>query len=128
MAHAFHLAKDDRRIHGIGVGPGGDQVSSLGHHLVQERRLAPFSAWLVYGEGEDSQPFPDLPQRASFPPESLNRRLAEVGGPLVVPVPASGAFDDDVGVGHLYSQVVPVHLPSEADALFFVPRVSPLRE
>ena len=127
MAHAFHLAKDDRRIHGIGVGPGGDQVTSLGHHLVQERRLAPFSAWLVYGEGEDSQPFPDLPTRATFPPESLNRRLAARGAPLVVPVPASGVFDDDIGVGHLYSQVVPVHLPSEADALFFVPRVSPLR-
>jgi hypothetical protein len=127
MAHAFHLAKDDRRIGRAGIGPGGDQVASLGHHLVQERGTAPFSAWLVYGEGEDSQPFPDLPKRASFPNDSLNRRLAARDVPLVVPV-TRDAFAQDIGVGHLYNQVVPVHLPSEADAIFFVPRATPLRK
>ena len=126
MAHAFHLAKDDRRIGDAGVGPGGGRVASLGHHLVQERGLCPFSAWLVYGEGEDSQPFPDLPKRASFPGDTLNRRLAALGVPCVVPV-AADAFERDVGLGHLYNHVVPVHLPSEADAIFFVPRVTRLR-
>jgi erythromycin esterase-like protein len=130
MAHAFHLAKDDRRIGGAGVGPGGGQVPSLGHHLVHGLGLAPFAAWMLYGGGRDSQPFPDLPQTAVYPPTSLNAALARMGMPLVLPITedaAAGALSADVGVGHMYGQVVSVHLPSEVDAIWFLPSVSPLQ-
>jgi hypothetical protein len=97
---------------------------------------------MLYGAGADSQPFPDLPTRVAYPAESLNARLVayararadEVGGPaadapIVAPIApaAADALADAVGVGHMYNTVVPVHLPSEIDALFFVPFVSPMR-
>ena len=128
MAHAFHLAKRDDRINGVGVGPGGDQVSSLGHHLVATQGLPVYSVWLLYGGGHDSQPFPDLPRTASYPADSLNAHLSRRRNALIVPVrPGTEALERDVGVGHMYNLVVPVHLPSQADAIFFVPQVTPLQ-
>jgi hypothetical protein len=124
LAHAFHLAKDDRGIDSVGVGPGGDQVPSLGHHVAQQLGLAPFAVWWLYGAGTDSQPFPDLPQRAAFPERSLNRRLAVRGVPLVA---GTVGLDGRLEIGHLYNQVVPVDLGAEADAIFFTPTVTPLR-
>lgn len=128
MAHAFHLAKNDDRITSVGVGPGGDQVRSLGHHLAADLALPAYSVWLLYGGGEDGQPFPDLPRTARYPAESLNAQVARRGVPLIVPVaPGADALARDVGVGHMYNLVVPVHLPSQADAIFFVPRVTPMQ-
>ena len=128
MAHAFHLAKRDDRVNGVGVGPGGDQVSSLGHHLVATQELQVYSVWLVYGGGHDSQPFPDLPRAASYPADSLNAHLSRRGSASIVPVaPGADVLARDVGVGHMYNLVVPVHLPSQADAIFFVPQVTPLQ-
>jgi len=130
LAHAFHLAKDDRHIGpGVGVGPGGNQEPSLGHYVVQELGVDARSIWLLYGGGADSQPFPDLPNRFAYASDSLNARLAARGEPFAVPVApaAADALAEPIGVGHLYNLVVPVHLPSEADALFFVPVVTPMR-
>jgi hypothetical protein len=128
LAHAFHLAKRDDRINGVGVGPGGDQVNSLGHHLVATQGLPVFSVWLLYGGGGDSQPFPDLPRTASYPADSLNAHLAGRRNALIVPMrPGTEALERDVGIGHMYNLVVPVHLPSQADAIFFVPQVTPLQ-
>jgi hypothetical protein len=124
MAHAFHLAKDDSGIRGVGVGPGGGRVPSLGHHVAQELGLAPFTVWWLYGAGEDSQPFPDLPKTATYSADSLNARLARRGMPMVL---GTAGLSSEVGIGHMYNQVVPVNLSAEADAVFFQPRVSPLR-
>jgi hypothetical protein len=124
LGHAFHLAKDDSGIRGVGVGPGGDRVPSLGHYIAQELGLAPFVVWWIYGAGEDSQPFPDLPKTAKYPAASLNARLARRGVPMVL---GTAGLTGDVGIGHMYSQVVPANLGAEADAVFFLPRVSPLR-
>jgi erythromycin esterase-like protein len=128
LSHAFHLAKDDRRIGRAGVGPGGDQEPSLGHHLVQRLGIDVRSAWLLYGAGADSQPFPDLPNDVAYPATSINAAFGRRERPFVVAVAsAADALGLPVGVGHMYNTVVPVHLPSEADALFFIPRVSPMR-
>ena len=124
LGHAFHLAKHDAGIRGAGVGPGGGRVPSLGHHLVQERGVAPFVVWMLYGAGEDSQPFPDLPGAAVYPDDSLNGLLAARGTARVTGAPPPGEW----GVGHMYNQVVPVDLAREADAVFFLPHVSPLHD
>lgn len=131
MAHAFHLAKDDRLfVQGIGgVGPGGGVVPSLGHHLVQERGLRAYSVWMVYGEGEDSQPFPNLPRKASYPADSLNRRLALFDRPVLLPLHDAPAAltDQPIGVGHMYNAVVPTRLKGQMDAIYFLPRATPLQ-
>jgi hypothetical protein len=123
LGHAFHLAKDDAGIKEVGVGPGGGRVPSLGHYIARELGLAPFVVWWLYGAGDDSQPFPDLPKTAAYPAASLNARLARRGVPMVL---GTGGLRAEVGVGHMYNQVVPVNLGAEADVVFFLPRVSPL--
>lgn len=131
MAHAFHLAKDDRLfVQGVGgVGPGGGLVPSLGHHLVQERGLKAYAIWMVYGEGEDSQPFPNLPRKADYPENSLNRRLALFDQPVLLPLHDAPAAltEQPIGVGHMYNAVVPTRLKGQVDAVYFLPRATPLR-
>jgi hypothetical protein len=98
-------------------------VPSLGHHVVHTLGHEPFSVWWLYGDGEDSQPFPDLPKLAHFPHDSLNARLAARGGPLVAAV--DGPLT--ARVGHLYNQAPRVNVAQQADVIFFLPNVTPLR-
>jgi len=127
MAHATHLAKDDRLIEGgIGVGPGGGRVSSLGHHIVSELGLTAVSIWMIYGEGEDSQPIPGLPRTARYPRDSLNARLSRrFRDPTLVLT--DGAPDGFVSVGHMYNARFFTRLRGQVDALYFFPRVTPMR-
>lgn len=129
MAHAFHLAKRDANIEGQGVGPGGASVSSIGEHVARELRERPVSCWMLYGAGEDSQPLADLPRKANFPSDSLNRQLAAgLSAPAVLQViPAVRRALSAVRVGHLYNLAPRVDLGAEADFLMFFPRVMPLR-
>jgi hypothetical protein len=128
MGHAFHLIKDDSAAATAGVGPGGGVVPSLGHHLVASGLRAQ-AVWMLYGEGEDSQPFPDLPRRASYPAGTLNTLLARHRAPLVLPVPAPhGTPPEPAAVGHMYNAVVPIDLRAAVDAIHFIPTVTPLRD
>jgi erythromycin esterase-like protein len=128
MGHALHLAKDDARLdRRVGVGPGGNRAASLGHHLVQERGERVFSVWFLFGGGEDCQPFPDLPCSLEYPEDSLNARLSTLGGPAVIDTATAPAgLLSTARVGHLYNLVVPMDLAAQTDALFFLPRVTPL--
>ena len=128
MAHALHLAKDDAAIKGGGVGPGGGKVSSLGHWLVNEQKENPFSIWMLYGAGEDSQPFETLPRSASFPSATLNAMLARFGRTLLFfPADAPELFRPPSVVGHMYNGLIETSLLLQADAVVFLPRVTPLR-
>lgn len=126
MGHALHLAKSGDPVGGSGIGPGGGRASSLGHHLAQERGLNILSVWMLYGAGDDSQPFPDLPNSATYPPGTLNAALASLGKPLLVPL-NNPVFDQPIKVGHMYNAVVTVVPREQTDAIFFLPRVSPLQ-
>jgi erythromycin esterase-like protein len=128
MAHAFHLAKNDGGIAGSphSVGPGGGGTCSLGHHLAQELGLRVASIWFVYGGGEDSQPFDDLPRHARYPRDTLNRMLAAFDKPMFF-LTENPFFARPSRVGHMYNAVVDVPLASQTDAVFFLPSVSPLR-
>ncbi len=128
MGHALHLVKDDAKLAAEpgGVGPGGGRTSSLGHHLVREKAKRVCAIWFMYGAGEDSQPFPELPHHAAFPRDTLNAVLAEFGAPLFFRTDDPG-FQEPVRIGHMYSAVVELALGAQADAVFFLPRVTPLR-
>ncbi len=126
LGHAFHLVKDDALTEERGVGPGGGEVASLGHYLTQERGLEPLSIWMLYGTGEDAQPLVDLPTRAEYPASTLNRQLLELmDAPVVLPV-LDGPLAGEQAIGHMYNLVAPVQLARQADAVTFVPEVSPL--
>ena len=127
MGHALHLVRDDAAISASGiVGPGGQMTSSLGHHLGRELGLPMFIVWMIYGGGEDSQPLPDLPRRADFGTDTLNARLAaRFDRPVLLD--ARQAPDTPVRIAHMYNTVIETALPGAVDALWFVPRVSPLR-
>lgn len=131
MGHAMHLAKDDAGIESdpSSVGPGGGLVPSLGHYIAQERGLRVFSVWMLYGEGEDSQPFATLPRRAQFPPHTLNAILGREGRATMVPTArgAEGIFTRRIGIGHMYNSIFHTVPSRETDAILFLPRVSPLR-
>ena len=128
MAHALHLAKNDAAIKAGGVGPGGGQTSSLGHWLTQEEREATFSVWLLYGAGEDSQPLANLPRRANFPASSVNAMLARHGHALLFfPADAPELFGPPCVVGHMYNALFETFLLQQADAVVFLPEVTPLR-
>ena len=122
MGHALHLAKDDAAIGGGGgVGPGGDRVPSLGHHINRELRLNTFVVWMLYGGGTDSQPLADLPRTANYPSDSLNARMAKhFTAPTLVAT--AGAPSTPVRIGHLYNMLISVSLPEQVDAIWFVPR------
>jgi erythromycin esterase-like protein len=126
LGHALHLAKDDAAISSGGVGPGGNRVSSLGHHINRELRLNTFVVWMLYGGGSDSQPLRDLPRTANYPPDSLNARLARrFTAPTLLHT--AGAPTAPVRIGHLYNMLISVSLPGQVDAIWFAPAVTPLR-
>ena len=130
MGHALHLAKDDRLLGAApGVGPGGGQEPSLGHHIVQTLQLKTASIWLIHGAGEDSQPFPDLPRRLAYPKETLNARLSLFTEPVLFPVTGApeDLFEGPIGVGHMYNTIQPAVLKGLVDWILFLPRVSPMR-
>lgn len=129
MAHALHLVKDDDRVGGApGAGPGGHIVHSLGHYLARERAEPVFAVWFIFGGGRDCQPFTDLSCELRFPSDTLNARLLALDCPLVVPTAMApdGFPKGTVGIGHLYSLVASVDLAAQADAIFFLPDVTPL--
>lgn len=127
MGHALHLVRDDAAIAAPGiVGPGGARTASLGHHVGQALGLPMFITWMIYGGGEDSQPLPDLPRKADFGPDTLNARLAaRFDRPVLLD--ARSAPGEAVRIAHMYNTVIETRLPGAVDALWFVPRVSPLR-
>ena len=128
MAHALHLAKDDTAIISNAVGPGANRVSSLGHWLVQEQKQKVFSVWFLYGSGEDSQPLASLPNRANFPPHSLNALLCRHGRSLLFfPAAAPELFRKRCSIGHMYNSLFEAPLAVQADAVVFLPSVTPLR-
>ncbi|XOV82473.1 MAG: hypothetical protein ACFHXK_16630 [bacterium] len=126
MGHAFHLAKNDHLMLEQSIGPGGGEVSSLGHYLVQERGLEASSIWMVYAAGEDSQPICDLPRRADYPDHTINAALSVYDFPIVLPVDVNSPFMEPVSVGQMYNLVTQVHLPAQVDYVMYLPRVSPL--
>ncbi len=128
MAHAFHLAKDDGALRSgaQSIGPGGGLTPSLGHHLVRELGLNLVSIWFVYGGGEDSQPFDELPRHARYPKDTLNATLASLRAPLFFLTGRNESFAQPSKIGHMYNAVVETPLAVQADAAFFLPSVSRL--
>jgi erythromycin esterase-like protein len=130
MGHAHHLAKNDNLARpGAGVGPGGGLEPSIGHHLARTLWLKTVAIWMIYGDGEDSQPFPDLARKASYPKNTLNAALRGIETPVLFRLADApdGLFDPPIGVGHMYNAVQTGVLAGQVDAILYLPSVSPMR-
>lgn len=137
MAGSLHLAKDDSLIHtpGTGAGPGGNgKVPSIGHYINQV--LAPdqvFSVWMLYNHGKDLQPFPELDRDLTSTPGSLNDLMNHVGTgadyilPTITDDPEAGLIAQEMDIVQMYNQVFRTTVSKQADAIFFTPKVSPIR-
>lgn len=123
MGHALHLAKAD--LAGSGVGPGGGSEPPLGHWLARRGKV--LSLWLIYGAGQDGQPLASLPRSAAFAADTLNAMLAGYPPLVFFPADAPELFAAPLRIGHIYNAMFDARLGAEADAVIYVPHVSPLR-
>jgi erythromycin esterase-like protein len=126
MGHVLHLARHDIRLD-KGVGPGGGITTSLGHHISQELNEQVFAVWMLYGSGQDSQPYPDLPNKVQYADDSINHSLLKWNRQLVLTTKGVGLLNKPVPFGHMYNAVEDIVLAEQADVLHFIPRVTPLQ-
>jgi erythromycin esterase-like protein len=130
LAHALHLLKDDRLGGSAGpAGPGGGRTPSVGHFLATERGLRVFSVWMIWGGGQDSQPFPDLPTTFAYGRDTLNAALGAIRQPVIFPVAGApgGLFDRPWLVAHMYNATAEARLEGQVDAILYLPTVGPMR-
>ena len=132
MSHNLHLAKDFDRIKGnIGAGPGGGRAPALGTYL---NRMFPgkvFSVWMLCNRGRDCQPFSFCTCEIKPVEGSLNSILGEIGPALILPLKTGGprpALLDSKMLIQMDGQPgVHAAIAEQADAIFFIDEVSPLR-
>ncbi len=133
MSHNLHLVKDLRLIRNptYGAGPGGGREVAVGTFINDRAPGEVFSVWMLFDHGTDSQPFAGLSKTISSPPDSLNALLARVGETFLLPLSS-----DDPRKSTLTAEIkvvmdggVPprIALAPQADAIFFVRAVGPLR-
>ena len=130
--HDLHLARNDDTITAKqGVGPGGDSEYSLGHSLCRRHPDDVYVVWMIFGGGEDGQPFPDLSRKLRPRRRSLNAILGRVGGNFVLPTRSFDAgarcLHDPLRFYHLYNGFVELRIAEQADAICFIEHVSPMR-
>lgn len=127
MAGSTHLMKDDDlvRASGVGAGPGGGTVRSIGHHVAHELAAGPvLSIWLLHGEGTSANPWLPPPGRLAPQAGTFDAELlARVGEPCLVRV------DSDHhrrSVTQMHNLVLQCRFAEQADAIVFAPAVNPL--
>ena len=127
MAAAAHLLKDDDavRMPGVGAGPGGALVPSLGHVTANELADGPvLSFWLLHGEGSSANPWLPPPGRLKPAPGTFDEELlARFDRPVLVPV---GDDDGLRAVTQMHNIVLHCRFAEQVDAIVFAPEVHPL--
>lgn len=128
LAAAQHLLKDDSAVSqpGVGAGPGGGSVASIGHHVTHELSAGTpvLSFWLLHGRGTTANPWLPPPGLLEPVPDSVDAELlAHVGRPCLVPV---GDDDRRRTVTAMHNQPMRCRLDQQVDAIVFLPEVSPL--
>jgi len=133
MAHNMHLAKNDRIVKSPpeAVGPGGGAVAATGTWLNDRLPGQVLSVWLLFDHGTDNQPSPNLPTQLASPAGSLNALLAQVAPAFVLPTHSNDDRARPLAsvqvVSMLYNYVWRTALREQADLVFFMGEVSPLR-
>lgn len=128
MGHNRHLSKESGLIKKVGpASPGGYHGQSLGTYI---NRLLPeqvFSIWQLHGQGLGSQPYEDLKNEYTIIPGSLNSILSEVASNYLILTAEVPLLKKEMDITGIYNAVFRTSIAKQADAIFFIREVSPLR-
>jgi erythromycin esterase-like protein len=133
MSHNMHLCRAPEAVTGSDAvaGPGGKTDPSLGAWLASRFRGETFSVWMLIGRGADLQPFPSLSNKICEKRGTLNAILGEIGDCFLLPIDASDSrahiLTEPVDIMHDANGGVRTAIAKQADAIFFVRDVTPLR-
>ena len=133
MSHNMHLCRAPDAVAGSdsSAGPGGKTDPALGAWLAARYPAEIFSVWMLIGRGRDSQPFPTLSKEIKEKRGTLNALLGEIGDCFVLPIdPAderARLLNDNIEIMHDGNGGVRTAIARQADAIFFVRNVTPLR-
>lgn len=126
---ALHLLRNDDLVEtpGVGAGPGGGAVHSVGHHVTHDVAVGPvLSIWILHGRGRSANPWLLPPGRLTPAPGTVDAELSES---LTSPAFVDVAGDRTVRtVTQMHNLVLRCRLADQVDGLVFVPRVHPLGE
>jgi len=128
MGHNRHLSKESGLIKKVGpASPGGYHGQSLGTYI---NRLLPeqvFAIWQLHGQGLGSQPYEDLKNEYTIIPGSLNSILSEVASNFLILTTEVPLLKKEMDITGIYNAVFRTSIAKQADAIFFIRDVSPLR-
>jgi erythromycin esterase-like protein len=133
MSHNMHLCRALDAVAGsdASAGPGGKTDPPLGAWLASRYPAEIFSVWMLIGRGRDSQPFPTLSKEIREKQGTLNTLLGEIGDCFVLPIDASDPrarlLTENIEIMHDGNGGVRTAIARQADAIFFVRDVTPLR-
>ncbi len=132
MGHNRHLAKHDSIIKNSGSAPpGGKRVPSVGNYINDILPEQVFSIWMLHDHGVSSQPLSWLSKEYISRPGSLNAILAKVGSVFLLPTttgdPYARLLDKELNMVGLYNIVFRTVISKQADLIFFVNEVTPLK-
>jgi len=134
MSHNLHLAKDFNRIkRNFGAGPGGGRVTAIGTYLNSMLSADIFSVWMLCNRGRDCQPFSFCTCDIKPVEGSLNSILSEIGPALILPLslraaaPIPALLNSKMLIQMDGQPGVRAAIADQADAIFFIDEVSPLR-
>ncbi|WPB75264.1 hypothetical protein KYC5002_40505 [Archangium violaceum] len=128
QGHAAHLSKDWPSVRQFSVWAGPPR-HNLGTRLCAEYPGQVFSIWMVHGRGRSAQPFTTLPSELHLVPGTLNALLARVGACFLLPTTGPGAqwLSRERDLTWMYNGLLRTPVARQADALFFIRDVEPLR-
>jgi erythromycin esterase-like protein len=133
MSHNMHLCRARDAVAGsdAAAGPGGKTDPPLGEWLAARYPGEVFSVWMLIGRGRDSQPFPTLSKEIREKPGALNSLLGEIGDCFILPIDATDSrarlLTENIEIVHDGNGGVRTAIARQADAIFFVRDVTPLR-
>jgi erythromycin esterase-like protein len=133
MSHNMHLCRAPNAVarSDAAAGPGGKTDPPLGAWLAARFPAEIFSVWMLIGRGQDSQPFPTLSKQIREKAGTLNTLLGEIGDCFLLPIDGTDTrarlLTENVEIMHDGNGGVRTAIARQADAIFFVRDVTPLR-
>ncbi len=133
MSHNMHLCRAPQAVVGsdAAAGPGGKTDPPLGAWLAARYPAEVFSVWMLAGRGRDSQPFHSLSNEIREKAGTLNALLGKIGACFVLPIDGADSrarlLAEGIEIMHDANAAVRTAIARQADAIFFVRDVTPLR-